>query len=362
MQYFGGSLYFVHNGCLYKNDTVIIPSGNVNDAFVSSRGIYYLSENKYIALYKTPFYCIVDNVKKLTYYHNNWFAAYNNNCVYIIRPNCTVFKKYRFQKPIHTAWMVYDYKLSWLYLFISCGNHLYAINGLTKQHFYCTDTIIYGNTYTLCHTTGFYIRSYFSKQQNSYASPSLSDCVSDCMVYDTTQVYNIITGYPIQKAFYLHPKHIPIVPNYEFAVIFPSGSDLYLLVTHSHGKAYTFKIASSVDDWTVGISDSSQYILYIRRDEYITSCNLTYELSYIMYADPDKKIPHYPPVHIQLDFQTTSTIAIRQTSLIHSGILTMKRVIQNIPQILYKLLLMFFWWLIGVIIVRIIFTIFKLLS
>lgn len=327
MQYYDGDIYFVHNGCLYKNDTAIITSGKVNDAFVSERGIYYLSENSYIALYNSPLYCEISGVNKLAYYPGkNWFAAYNHSHVYIIRPNCTVFKKYQFSKAIFNTWMLYDYDLSQLYLFISCGHHLYITDGLKKRHFYCTDIITAGSEDTVCHSTGFYIRSYLTKERAYLNHRFFSDVYSLRLddIRDAAAVCNIITGCPVQKAFYLEPQYLTMMEDYGCVVIFSSGSNLYLLVMHYDGKAYALQIATSVDDWIVINDDNRQYFLYIRRAEHITRCNLNRELSYIIYADPDKKIPHYPENYITLEWKDCTYLSIKQIGLIHSLLRALK--------------------------------------
>lgn len=362
MQYFGGDIYFVHNGCLYKNDTAIITSGKVNDAFVTERGIYYLSENAYIALYNTPLYCKISGVNKLAYYPGkNWFAAYNHSHVYIIRPNCTVFKKYQFSKAILNAWMLYDYDLSQLYLFISCGHHLYITDGLKKRHFYCTDIITGGSEDTVCHSTGFYIRSYFTKEQAYLSLPFFSDNLSFSNLHDTAKICTIITGRPVQKAFYLKSNYLPFIPDYGCSVIFSSENNLYLLIILYDGRVYALQIATSIDDWIVVIDDNRQYILYIRKAEHITKSNLNQEISYVIYADPDKNIPHYPENYFTIEWKDYTSVSIKQIGLIHSLLRALKalinaffvvieRIIDAIPAIFEVIK----WFIVGTIVFNII--------
>jgi len=42
MQHYTGNIYFIHDDCLYENNTVIINYGQVNDACVIKKGICYL--------------------------------------------------------------------------------------------------------------------------------------------------------------------------------------------------------------------------------------------------------------------------------------------------------------------------------
>ncbi|MCX8124415.1 MAG: hypothetical protein N3F66_09645 [Spirochaetes bacterium] len=339
MQYYDGNIYFVHNGCLYKNNTVIIASGKVDDAIVTPRGIFYLSENLYIALHKTPLYCKVPKACKLVYNpYNNWFAAYSKHCVYIIRPNCTVFKKYRFVKSIKNVWIAYDHYLSQLYLFIACGHHLYITNGSKMRHYYCADTIIAGDQYIVCHTTGFYARSYFTNDRTDMHHSIFSSTPSLNSAYTTDNASNIIIGSPIQKAFYLDSYRIPFVPDYGCVVVFSSSNNVYLLIIHNDGRAYTLHIASNVDEWIITDDDNNQYILYIRRQEEITRCNLNRELSYIIFADPEKRIPHYPPNYIKLEWKDCTTVAIKQIALIHYILRALKCVVNAIIKAIIKLL------------------------
>jgi hypothetical protein len=90
-----------------------------------------------------------------------------------------------------------------LYLRIACGHHLYITDGIKKQHFYCTNTITGGNEDAIWHSNGFYIRPYFTKECIYVTHPFFADIPFNGDIHDAAQVCNIITGCPIQKAFYM---------------------------------------------------------------------------------------------------------------------------------------------------------------
>ncbi len=354
MQYYNGSIYFVYHGCLYKNDTVIINSGTVNDAFVSSRGIYYLSENKYIALHKTPFYCTVDSATTLACHPQfNWFAAYSSDTAYIIRPNFKVYKRYSFPRTISHAWMFSDNDIGQLYLCIACNNYIYITDGMHTRRYRCNDDIVYGNEHFLCHSSGLYIPIKLREKEVIIGDRVYTVTPEKSIYFDKRKVSNIIVRHPINKATLIDTQ--VVIKEYGFCVIFSCGNDIYALISDYDGRAYTSKIASNVDDWTVAYEPiDHKYRLFIRRHTSITVSNLEEELSYIIFADPSKQIPHYPSIYTQLEFQQTSAIETQRISVIHSIIRSAKRAIQYIIKILPKLFSMFLWYLFGAFIANII--------
>ena len=291
MQYYNGNLYYVYKGCLYKDDRMIISSGKVNDAFASPNGIYYLSENRYIALHRSPLYCEVKGAHSIAYSHEHtWFAVYNEDFVAIIRPNCTLYKKYSFGKPIHKAWIIFDDYYQ-IYVCAACDNYLYITDGIKTRRYYSVYSLTGGTEQTICHSNGFFIQGKLITS-NGFLSSQYS------YPYDVCIDVNI--GHPVDNALSIQiPK--TLLSDYCFASIFSSDHCVYALVTKQlqndmssqgpiftgsnnariTGKfySYAFEIARDVDDWTIDAQYySSVGNLYIRQDQTITIIDIVKEL------------------------------------------------------------------------------------
>lgn len=377
MQYYNGNLYYVHKGCLYKDNRIIIKSGKVNDAFATPNGIYYLSENRYIALHRSPLYCEVKGAHSIAYSHEHtWFAVYNEDFVAIIRPNCTLYKKYSFGKPIRKVWIIFDYYYQ-IYVCAICDNYLYITDGIKTRRYYSVYSLTGGNEHTLSHSNGFFIQGKIIKNSNFFSSH---------YPYPYDVCIDVTIGHPVDNAFSIK---IPstILSDHCFASIFSSAHCVYALVTKqlhndlsSQGTistdsdnariigqlySYAFEIASDVDDWTIDAKDYSRIgNLYIRQDQTITTIDIAKELENAITPIQDIA-PHCYNTQPCAQCIEINRSVLWQLSVLHSiGRFLEKWIailIDEFPIIVVRIILFIFNYLIFLIIFKLIVTIIKAL-